>query len=103
MATEESIDKQLQDLKKRFGVEEPKSIDEQIQDIRKQIEEDEKEEERKKSNETFIKQEKRLLSKIESKNSVIQFLTNALETAEKELKDLEEQLEVIRDCENIYK
>ena len=112
MATEKYIDEQIENLQKQFEEEdlqrkeqtvdeEGKFIDEQIQDIRRQIGEDEEEEEKKKRDETFSKEEKRLLSKIESKLSVIQFLSNSLESAEKDLKDLEEQLEVIRDCKNM--
>ena len=76
-------------------------IDEQIENLQRQFREEEKEKEKKKSVEHFSREEKRLLSKIESKLSVIQFLSNSLESAEKDLKDLEEQLEVIRDCKNM--
>ena len=84
MATEESIQKQIEELQKRFR-------------------EEEEEEEKKKRNETYEREERRLLCKIESKHSIIQFLSNSLESEEKKLKDLEEQLEFLRDCKNMYK
>ena len=115
MATGESVQKQIDELqrhfrevekekknrKKQISEEKEKLIDEQIEDLRRQFRVEEKEEEKKKSVEHFSREEKRLLSKIESKLSVIQFLSNSLESAEKDLKDLEEQLEVIRDCKNM--
>ena len=118
MATEKYIDEQIENLQRQFREEEKekedlqrqfreeekekeKSIDEQIEDLRRQFRVEEKEEEKKKSVEHFSREEKRLLSKIESKLSVIQFLSNSLESVEKDLKDLEEQLEVIRDCKNM--
>ena len=84
MATEESIQKQIEELQKQFR-------------------EEEEEEEKKKRNETYEREERRLLCKIESKHSIIQFLSNSLESEEKKLKDLEEQLEFLRDCKNMYK
>ena len=111
------IDEQIQILQKQFEEEEKekqqrkkqafdergKSIDDKIKALQKQIREEEEEEEKKKRNETFIKKEKKLLSLIESKHSIIQFLSNSLESEEKKLKDLEEQLEFLRDCKNMYK
>ena len=91
MATKKNIDVQ------------GKFIDDKIEALQKQIREEEKEKEKKKRNETFIKKEKRLLCLIESKHSIIQFLSNSLESEEKKLKDLEEQLEFLRDCKNMYK
>ena len=85
MATEESIQKQIEELQKLFR------------------EEEEEEEKKKKRNETYEREERRLLCKIESKHSIIQFLSNSLESEEKKLKDLEEQLEFLRDCKNMYK
>ena len=102
MATKKSIDEQIQNLQRQLDKDKPKSIDEQIEDIRRQIRKNKEEEEKKKRDETFSKEEKRLLSKIESKHSVIQFLSNSLESEEKKLEDLEEQLELLRDCKNMY-
>ena len=106
----EELQKQLdenireeQQCKKQAFDERGKSIDEQIENLQRQFREEEKEEEKKKRDETFSKEEKRLLSKIESKHSIIQFLSNSLESEEKKLKDLEEQLEFLRDCNNMYK
>ena len=106
----EELQKQLdenireeQQCKKQAFDEQGKSIDDKIEALQKQIREEEKEKEKKKRNETFIKKEKRLLCLIESKHSIIQFLSNSLESEEKKLKDLEEQLEFLRDCKNMYK
>ena len=44
MATEKSIDEQIQNLQRQLDKDKPKSIDEQIEDIRRQIREDEEEE-----------------------------------------------------------
>ena len=117
MATEKYIDEQIQILQKQFEEEEKekqqrkkqafdergKFIDEQLEALQRQFRVEEKEEEKKKSVEHFSREEKRLLSKIESKHSIIQFLSNSLESEEKKLKDLEEQLEFLRDCKNMYK
>ena len=116
MATEKSIDEQIENLQKQLEEdrrekqqrkkqafdERGKFIDEQLEALQRQIRDEEKEEEKKKSVEHFSREEKRLLSKIESKHSVIQFLSNSLESEEKKLKDLEEQLELLRDCKNMY-
>ena len=94
-----SLQEQLSSSMKEHKKE--RTIDERIADLKRQFREEEEEKEKKKRDETFSKEEKRLLSKIESKLSVIQFLSNAIESEEKDLKDLEEQLEVIRDCKNM--
>ena len=102
MATRESVQKQIDDLQRQLDEYKPKSIDEQIEELQKRFREEEEEEEKKKRNETFIKEEKRLLCLIESQHSIIEFLSNSLESEEKKLKDLEEQLELLRDCKNMY-
>ena len=94
--------KEKEERKKQAFDERGKSIDEQLEVLQRQFRDEEKEEEKKKSVEHFSREEKRLLSKIESKHSVIQFLSNSLESEEKKLKDLEEQLELLRDCKNMY-
>ena len=99
----EEEEKEKQQRKKQAFDEQGKSIDERLGALQKLFREEEKEKEKKKRNETFIKKEKRLLCLIESKHSIIQFLSNSLESEEKKLKDLEEQLEFLRDCKNMYK
>ena len=116
MATEKSIDEQIKKLQKQLDEnireeqqckkqafdEQGKSIDDKIKALQKQIRDEEKEEEKKRTVEHFSREEKKILSKIESKHSIIQFLSNSLESEEKKLKDLEEQLELLRDCKNMY-
>ena len=116
MATEKYIDEQIENFQRQFEEEEKekeerkkqvfdergKFIDEQLEALQRQIRDEEKEEEKKRTVEHFSREEKKLLSKIESKHSVIQFLSNSLESEEKKLKDLEEQLELLRDCKNMY-
>ena len=113
MATEKYIDEQIENLQKQLEEdrrekqqrkkqafdERGKFIDEQLEALQRQI----REEEKKRTVEHFSREEKKLLSKIESKHSVIQFLSNSLESEEKKLKDLEEELELLRDCKNMYK
>ena len=108
MATEKYIDEQIENLQKQLEEdrrekqqrkkqtfdERGKFIDEQLEALQRQI----REEEKKRTVEHFSREEKKLLSKIESKHSIIQFLSNSLESEEKKLKDLEEELELLRDC-----
>ena len=54
-------------------------------------------------NKTFEKEEKRLLCLIESQHSIIEFLSNSLESEEKKLEYLEVQLELLRDSKYLYK
>ena len=113
MATEKSIDEQIEELQKRLDEnireeqqckeqafdERGKFIDEQLEALQRQF----REKEKKRTVEHFSRKEKKLLCKIESKHYIIQFLSNSLESEEKKLKDLEEQLEFLRDCKNMYK
>ena len=92
-----------QQCKKQAFDERGKSIDEQLEALQRQFRVEEKEEEKKRTVEHFSREEKKLLFKIESKHSIIQFLSNSLESEQKKLKDLEEQLEFLRDCKNMYK
>ena len=91
MATEKNID------------ERGKLIDEQIEKLRRRFREEEEEKEKKKRNETFIKEEKRLLCLIESQHSIIEFLSSSLESEEKKLEYLEVELELLRDRKYLYK
>ena len=96
----ENLQKQLeedrreeQQRKKQAFDERGKFIDEQLDALQRQF----REKEKKRTVEHFSKKEKKLLCLIESKHSIIQFLSNSLESEEKKLKDLEEQLEFLRD------
>ena len=85
---------------------ERRTIDERIKDLREQLNGSQNErlslpkskEEKDSCLDTFHKEEKKLLAKIEAKETIIYYLTLELDSAKHQKENLEKQLEVLRDC-----
>ena len=111
---EKSIDQQIKEIEEQLNTrkkehKEEKTIDEQIKEIEEQLnarKKDHKEqislpktkEEKDSCLDTFHKEEKVLLAKIEAKSTIIYYLTLELDSAKQQKENLEKQLEVLRDC-----
>ena len=107
MATQEkTIEEQINELEKQLGPKPTpgKEIDNMVEELTKSLtaskkeSKDEKEKEQKRN--TFLGEEKRLLAKIEAKETIINYLTNQLNSTKQELETLEERLECVRYCLN---
>ena len=100
MATEQSINEQINNLEKQLK---PKpvtgeEIDNMIEELTKSLNSSNREKEQKRN--TFLWEEKRLLAKIEDKETIISYLTNQLNSTKQELETLEERLDCVRYCLN---
>ena len=110
----EQIDAQIKSLQEQLNSsqkehKEEKTIDEQIKSLQEQLNGSQKKhkeqltlpqtkEEKDSCLDTFHKEEKVLLAKIEAKSTIIYYLTVELDFAKQQKEYLEKQLEVLRDC-----